>query len=162
MITDCQIRLGLPGGVRRIAEMSRDYIEYGLGWRWTPARMLAAIHAPDSNLAVACRGDRVVGFGLMQYKDDEAHLILLAVDAGCRRAGVASALVAWLERCALTAGIGTVYLEARCRNLEARAFYRALGYREIAVVPGYYQGVEDGVRIARDLWLRQEDADPRS
>ena len=113
MITDCQIRLGLPADVRRIAEMSRDYIEYGLGWRWTPARILAAIRAPDTNLAVACRGEHVVGFGLMQYKDDEAHLVLLAVDSGCRRAGVATALVAWLERCALTAGIGAVYLEAR-------------------------------------------------
>ena len=60
---------------------------------------------------------------------------------------------AWLEACALTAGIGTVYLEARLRNQEARSFYRRLGYREIALVRGYYQGREDGVRIARDLWL---------
>ena len=65
--------------------------------------------------------------------------------------------VTWLERCALTAGIGTVYLEARCRNLVARAFYRKLGYQEIAIVRGYYQGMEDGVRIARDLWLQAGD-----
>jgi ribosomal-protein-alanine N-acetyltransferase len=158
MISDCQIRLGHPADVLRIAEMSRDFIEYGLGWRWTPARILAAIQAPDSNLAVACRNNIVAGFGLMQYKDDEAHLILLAVEAECRRSGVATALLAWLERCALTAGIGTVYLEARMRNVEARTFYRKLGYKEIAVVPGYYQGVEDGVRIARDLWLQGSDA----
>ena len=152
MISDCHIRLGIAADVQRIAGMSRDFIESGLGWRWTPARILAAIRAPDTNLAVACRGSRVAGFGLMQYKDEEAHLILLAVDVDCRRTGVATALVSWLERCALTAGIGTVYLEARSRNLEARAFYRKLGYREVAWVPGYYQGVEDGVRIARDLW----------
>jgi ribosomal protein S18 acetylase RimI-like enzyme len=160
MISDCQIRLGLPADVRQIAAMSRDYIEHGLGWRWTPPRILAAMRAPDSNLAVASRGDRLVGFGLMQYKDDEAHLILLAVDAGSRRTGIASALVAWLERCALTAGIGTVYLEARTANAAARAFYRRLGYREIALVPGYYQGIEDGVRIARDLWLQTGDPPP--
>jgi ribosomal-protein-alanine N-acetyltransferase len=158
MITDCQIRLGLPTDVRRIAAMSRDYIEHGLGWRWTPARILAALRAPDVNIAVACRGDQVAGFGLMQYKDDEAHLILLAVDAHCRRSGVATALVSWLERCALTAGIGTIYLEARTSNLPARSFYRRLGYREIALVPGYYQGREDGVRIARDLWLQGPEA----
>ena len=80
--------------------------------------------------------DDLVGFGLMQYKDDEAHLVLLAVDADCRRTGVATALLSWLEACALVAGIGTVYLEARSRNHEARAFYRRLGYREIALVPG--------------------------
>jgi ribosomal-protein-alanine N-acetyltransferase len=156
MISDSQIRLGQPADARQIAAMSRDYIEHGLGWRWTPSRIRAALRAPDTNLAVACRGEQVVGFGLMQYKDDEAHLVLLAVDAGSRRSGVASALLAWLERCAVVAGIGTVYLEARTGNTAARAFYRKLGYREIALVPGYYQGVEDGVRIARDLWLQPE------
>jgi len=138
--------------------MSRDYIEHGLGWRWTPNRILAALRAPDVNVAVACKEDRLAGFGLMQYKDDEAHLILLAVDAGSRRSGVATALVHWLERCALTAGIGAIYLEARASNSAARAFYRRLGYREIARVPGYYQGLEDGVRIARDLWLQESEA----
>jgi len=159
MITDCQIRLGLPADVRRIAGMSRDYIEHGLGWRWTPSRIRAALHAPDVNVAVACKEDRLTGFGLMEYKDDEAHLILLAVDAGSRRTGVATALVCWLEQCALTAGIGAIYLEARASNSAARAFYRKLGYREIALVPGYYQGLEDGVRIARDLWLQKPEAD---
>jgi ribosomal-protein-alanine N-acetyltransferase len=154
MVTDCQIRLGVPADVRRIAGMSRDYIEHGLGWRWTPARVLAALRAPDVNVAVATRADQFAGFGLMQYKDDEAHLILLAVDAHCRRSGVATALVSWLERCALTAGIGTIYLEARTSNLAARSLYRRLGYHEIALVPGYYSGREDGVRIARDLWLQ--------
>ena len=134
--------------------MSRDYIEYDLGWRWTPERIEAALQSPETNLAVACRDNRLVGFGLMQYKDDEAHLVLLAVDADYRRASVATALLSWLEECALVAGIGTVYLEARARNLGARAFYRRLGYREIGLVSGYYQGREDGVRIARDLWLR--------
>jgi len=154
MISDCQIRLAMPADVRRIAEMSRDFIEHGLGWRWTPPRVLAAIRAPDTNLAVACRSNRLAGFGLMQYREDEAHLILLAVEAACRRTGVATALLSWLEQCALTAGIGVVYLEARTCNFEARAFYRRIGYREIALVPGYYQGREDGVRIARDLWLQ--------
>lgn len=154
MISDCQIRLGLPADARRIAEMSRDFIEYGLGWRWTPGRILAAIRAPDTNLVVACRSNRLAGFGLMQYKDDEAHLILLAVEAQCRRTGVATALLSWLEKTALTAGIGAIYLEARSRNHEARSFYRKLGYREIMAVPGYYQGQEDGVRMARDLWLQ--------
>lgn len=154
MISDCPIRLGVAQDARPIAEMSRDYIEYDLSWRWTPQRIEAALRLPETNLAVASRDNRLVGFGLMQYKDDEAHLVLLAVDAAYRRARVATSLLSWLEECALVAGIGTVYLEARARNLEARAFYRRLGYREIALVPGYYQGREDGVRIARDLWLR--------
>lgn len=160
MITGCQIRLAVPADVRRIAEMSRDLIEQGLGWRWTPPRVLAALRSPEANLAVALRSNRLAGFGLMQYRDDEAHLILLAVEVPCRRTGVATALLAWLERCALTAGIGTVYLEARSQNRGARSFYRSRGYREVALVPGYYQGAEDGVRLARDLWLQKPHCNP--
>jgi ribosomal-protein-alanine N-acetyltransferase len=151
MITDLQIRLAAPADARPIAELSRDHIEQGLGWRWTPRRVLAALRSPDVNVAVARRGERLAGFGLMQYKDEEAHLLLLAVAPDSRREGVATALVAWLEKCARTAGIGTVHLEARIGNDAARAFYRRLGYREIARVPGYYLGEEDGVRIAKDL-----------
>jgi ribosomal-protein-alanine N-acetyltransferase len=58
----------------------------------------------------------------------------------------------WLEKTALVAGIGVVYLEARSSNEIARAFYRGLGYHEIKVVQGYYRGVESAVRLAKDLW----------
>jgi hypothetical protein len=52
-----------------------------------------------------------------------------------------------------TAGIGVVYLEARLRNREGRAFYLRHGYAEIARVPRMYRGIEDGIRMAKDLWL---------
>jgi ribosomal-protein-alanine N-acetyltransferase len=77
---------------------------------------------------------------------------LLAVDARHRRRGIGAALVAWLERTAIAAGVGAVYLEARKSNAAARAFYHRLGYTEIKVVPRYYQGKEDAIRLARDLW----------
>jgi hypothetical protein len=37
---------------RSIAEMSREYIEYGLGWTWTQSRVLKAIHDASTNVAV--------------------------------------------------------------------------------------------------------------
>ena len=83
----------------------------------------------------------------------QAHLLLLAVQTSDRRRGIGAALVTWLEKAALVSGVGQVYLETRMSNLQARAFYRRLGYREVQTVPGYYQGVEPGVRMAKDLWL---------
>ena len=49
------------------------------------------------------------------------------------------------------AGSFVVYLELRASNPGARAFYQALGYRCIAHVPRYYQGIEAAIRMARDL-----------
>ena len=138
-----------------IAAVSRDSIEQGLGWRWTPHRIRKAMADPAINVAVARARNVPVGFALMHYKDDEAHLLLFAVDAERRRAGVGSALLRWLEDAALVAGIGVVYVEARARNEPGRAFYGRHGYREIALVRGMYARgghVEDGVRFAKDLW----------
>jgi ribosomal-protein-alanine N-acetyltransferase len=47
--------------------------------------------------------------------------------------------------------IGTIRLEVRRKNKIGRAFYRALGYREVAVIRGYYEGREDAVRMERTL-----------
>lgn len=154
MISDHDISLALPSDAARIATMSRDLIEHGLGWRWTAPRIQRVIRDPAINVAIARTGGVLSGFGIMQYKDDEAHLLLLAVDAARRRKGIGAALMAWLEQTALTAGIGFVYLEARASNAEAREFYRKLGYREIKLVRGLYSNSEDGVRIAKDLWAQ--------
>ena len=159
MISDLTLRLAHETDALRIAQMSRDQIERGLGWSWTTQRVLRSIFDAETNVVVAFAGAKLCGFAIMKYHDDEAHLLLLAVQPGARRQGAGSALVAWLEQAALTAGVGQVWLEARQGNAAARAFYRQLGYREIQVLPGYYQGREACVRIARDLWLEHWETD---
>lgn len=153
MISDLTLRLATEADALHIAQMSRDQIERGLGWSWTTQRVLRSIFDAETNVVVALEAGRLAGFAIMKYHDDEAHLLLLAVQPGARRKGVGAALVRWLEAAALTAGVGQVWLEARLGNAAARAFYKRLGYREIQVLPGYYQGREACVRIARDLWL---------
>jgi [ribosomal protein S18]-alanine N-acetyltransferase len=134
-----------------IAVMSRDLIEAGLGWRWTPREVAQLIRDRTTNVAVAHAGAHLIGFGIMQYADDEAHLLLFAVRPAQRRAGVGSSLLAWLEATAVVAGIEMIFLEARSSNAAARAFYAANGYRELAVMPGYYSNREDAVRMGKDF-----------
>ncbi|NUZ06831.1 GNAT family N-acetyltransferase [Piscinibacter koreensis] len=147
-----QVRLATRADARWIAELSRDRIEHGLGWSWTASRVARSIAAPDTNVVLACDGAQRLGFGAMRYHDDEAHLLLLAVESWQARRGVGRLLVGWLEESARCAGIGQVYLEARAVNAAARAFYQRLGYRECELVAGYYQGREASVRMAHDLW----------
>lgn len=159
MISGLTLRLARETDALAIAQMSRDQIERGLGWSWTTQRVLRSISDAETNVVVAFAAGKLCGFAIMKYHDDEAHLLLLAVQPGARRQGVGAALLAWLEQAALTAGVGQVWLEARQGNAAARAFYRRLGYREIQVLPGYYQGREACVRIARDLWLEHWETD---
>lgn len=155
MIANPTLQLATQAEVLAIARMSRDLIERGLGWSWTPRRVLHSVVDPQTNVVVALEASHLIGFGIMKYHADEAHLLLLAVYPAAARRGVGSALLTWLEKAATTAGLGQVYLEARASNAAARAFYRRAGYAEIQQLPGYYQGQEPAVRLAKDLWLDQ-------
>ena len=145
------IRLATAADAEAIAQLSRAEIEQGLSWRWTPQRVRRSMHDADTNVVVAVDGARLLGFGIMVYRDERAHLCLLAVQPGQRRHGVGSALLVWLEQVARVAGIRTLGLEARQDNAAALAFYQRQGYRRVAVVAGMYQGVEAGVRLQKEL-----------
>src|SRR6267154_2609533 len=145
MLAQHGISLACGTDAQPIARMSRDCIEYGLEWKWKPARVLRSITDPATNVIV-CRDARgLAGFGIMKYADQEAHLLLLAVDGARRRRGVGSALMSWLETTVRVAGLGVIRLEARCSNPGASAFYRKLGYQQVTRVRGLYDGIEDGV-----------------
>ena len=141
-----------------IAEMSRDYIEHGLGWSWTRDRILRNLRHRDTNAIVAMREAERAGFAIMKYGDEEAHLLLLAIKPAHRRSGVGTALVEWLERSAQVAGIGRVTLEARATNEAARGFYRRLGYAQGQILPGYYGGRETSVRMTKSFGLSRSGA----
>jgi [ribosomal protein S18]-alanine N-acetyltransferase len=151
------LRLARSAEAGAIARLSRDLIEYGLQWRWTPVRVAACIRATDINVLVACVHGSVAGFAIMRYRDDKAHLDLLAVAPGYRRAGVGRRLLEWLEKCAFVAGIFSVTLELREGNDGARLFYERMGYRTLAHLPGYYRGIEAALRMGRGLSCRSPE-----
>ena len=148
------IRLATPADAHAIAVLSRDAIEHGLGWRYTPDRIVAAIRNPSSNVAVIHARGCLLAAGVMEYRDTSAHLVLLGVQRACRRRGMGRQLLAWLEACALTAGLETVGVEVREDNPNALAFYHAQGYLLRDRVTGYYRGVLDAVRLAKPLGLQ--------
>lgn len=148
------IRLAVPDDAPAIAQLSRDCVEQGLGWRWTPLRVLRAIRDRSTNVAVSGHAGALAGFAIMRYDDERAHLLLLAVRPAQRRRGLATALLAWLEKCAQVAGIQGIQVEARADNPKAIAFYAARRYRPRAIVRGYYHGVIDAVRLEKRLWER--------
>jgi ribosomal-protein-alanine N-acetyltransferase len=155
--SELTLRLAQPAEATAIAGLSRDLIEYGLPWRWTPMRIAASIRAAEVNVLVARIHGRIAGFAIMRYGEDDAHLDLLAVAPPYRRSGVGRQLLEWLEKCAVVAGIFSVALEVRAGNEGAQRFYERLGYHTLAHLPGYYQGVEAALRMGRDLSCRPLD-----
>lgn len=143
--------LARSGDAREIAEMSRDLVEQGLSWSWTPARVQHFICGSDSSVIIARRERRIAAFAIMHFGDDVAHLNLLAVAPQHRRQGLGSQLMQWLTATAIEAGVFRINLELRTQNDTARNFYERLGFDELGVVQGYYQGREAALRMSRKL-----------
>jgi ribosomal-protein-alanine N-acetyltransferase len=125
-----------PADARRLALMSQELIETGLRPAWSASRICWHMQHPESIVLAARSGSATVGFAVMRYGDDVAHLNLLAVDPAHRRRGLARKIMTWLEETALTAGTFIIGLELRATNEAAFAFYAALGYQELGRVAG--------------------------
>jgi ribosomal protein S18 acetylase RimI-like enzyme len=154
------IRLATAAEALAIADMSREYIEHGLGWSWTTARIAAAIADESTNVAVVHLAGGVAAFGIMHYGERTAHLALLAVHPQQRKRGIAARLVGWLEKCADTAGIERIRVEARADNPVAIAFYRMQGYDQTDRLANYYRGVLDAVRLEKTLRVAVRESRP--
>jgi hypothetical protein len=77
-----QIALATRADAGEIAELSRTLIEHGLPWRWTPERVARTIAKPNVNAVVVRDKGGLSGFGIMEYLEDDAHLLLFAVQPG--------------------------------------------------------------------------------
>ena len=138
------IRPAEPRDAPAIALMSRDFIESGLGWKYDAPRVMRAIRDRETLAVVACdaKSSTLNGFAIMEFGDERAHLVLLAVRPTNRRTGIGQRLVQWLLEAARVAGIASIHLELRASNEAARRFYRAMGFYETVLVPGYYRSGE--------------------
>ena len=172
---DIEFRLAKKSELASIAVLSRNFIERGLGWSWTPERLKKSYSSRDTNILVACTPSleqvqgtpivknsfrehpqvkqQVVGFGIMHYGAMEANLNLLAVIPEYRRMGIGKFMVQWLEKSALTAGIDVVYLQCRSVNVAAQQFYQKMGYRKLRNLPKYYSAHESAILMGHDLLM---------
>lgn len=148
-----QLELGFanPGDADALALMSRDLIETGLGWTYRAPRVAGLIRDPDAIALVTRAGARIVGFAIMGFGDERAHLVLLAVRRTHWRRGIARRMLTWLFESASVAGVASIHVELRADNASAFTMYRTLGFAETFRVPRYYAGQETAVRMIRVL-----------
>ena len=150
-MTTFDIRLAQMSDAVRIAAISRDHIEYGLGWRYQQAEIRQKIGHPETNVIVALHDGKLAGFAIMEYAGFEAHLILFAVLPEYRRQRAGTALLHWLIRTAEVSGAQTIFVEMRKANAAGRRFYESIGLKPMEQLHQYYRRNEDGMRMALDL-----------
>ena len=151
--TESTIRLARAADAAPMAALSRDLIETGLGWKYTPNRIAELIHDRQTVALVTCAGSGepsplvLRGLAVMHFDDEQAHLMLLCVGQEHQRRGLGRQLLDWLLKSARVAGIAAVQLELRADNASALDFYRRFGFIETQRVPDYYDRGIDARRM---------------
>jgi tRNA threonylcarbamoyladenosine biosynthesis protein TsaB len=87
---------------------------------------------------VVCRANTVLGFCMVMFAPDVAHVLVIAVHPDAQRQGYASRLLEHCEQQAVQRGLPAVLLEVRPSNKGALAFYEARGYTQLSVRKNYY------------------------
>lgn len=133
-MTDCKIvaaDLAAPGVRALIADLDRYLADlyppesnHGL----SPAEL----EEPTVRFVVAARQDDTpVGCGAVRLNDDFAEIKRMYVVPGARKAGIGRALLAHLEKLAVTSGRSRIRLETGIAQTEALALYEHAGYVRI-------------------------------
>ncbi len=88
--------------------------------------------------------------GALMILPYECQVLNLAVYPGCRRRGVATALLKELETACGQWRISDMTLEVRASNTGAQALYKGFGFAAEGIRKNYYEGKED----ALIMWKR--------
>jgi ribosomal-protein-alanine N-acetyltransferase len=104
------------------------------------------------HLWAACQGESLVGYAIVAYMVDEAHLLNICMHPGARGKGIGRQLLRHVLAAASHEGASLLLLEVRASNEAAIALYEDEGFREIGRRPGYYpsgNGREDAWVMVR-------------
>jgi ribosomal-protein-alanine N-acetyltransferase len=103
---------------------------------------------------VAESSSDLAGFAIASLNLPEAELETIVSAVPFQRRGVARNLVDFVVKYLRAEAVSEVLLEVRASNLQALAFYRAVGFVESGKRPRYYaEPVEDAILMRLELGL---------
>ncbi|HYL85921.1 MAG TPA: ribosomal protein S18-alanine N-acetyltransferase [Candidatus Angelobacter sp.] len=92
-------------------------------------------------------GGTITGFLIGRQATDEAEILNLAVEKGCRRVGHGAALLRSAEGEFRGRGVTRLFLEVRESNLAGIAFYKRHDFSTTGRRPAYYREPEEAALV---------------
>lgn len=128
-----QVRSLSCSDLSRVLEIERQ----GYSHPWSEAVFLDCFK--DSyRLWALCKEGSLIGYAVVAYLVDEAHLLNLCIHPDNRGSGAGRYLLQHLVDKAREDGMVQVLLEVRVSNRTAEQLYKSAGFGEIGCRPGYY------------------------
>ncbi len=90
------------------------------------------------------------GFAVWRNVADESEIITIGVAPDARRNGIASAMLAIIEKNIKNQGVKKIFLEVASTNIAGQKLYENNGYKVVGTRPKYYDGI-DAILMTKDL-----------
>lgn len=124
---------------------------------WTERTMRDELGAvPDTRYYLVAQEEAVVGYAGLAVVGDQGDIMTIAVSADRQGRGLGRALLTELIGEATRRGAVDLFLEVRHDNAPAKELYRKMGFVEIGVRRGYYNGA-DAITMRRALGGEDRD-----
>lgn len=143
-------RLAQPRHLSAIAELDQRCF----GNPWSLDVFAQELARSFAELWVLERDEVLLGFTCTWVVADEAHLLRIATDPGCRREGVGRLLLRTVGQRASAVGCTSVVLEVAAGNQAAVGLYRSEGFCEVGRRVGYYRSPPDDALTMRCMLHR--------
>jgi ribosomal-protein-alanine N-acetyltransferase len=120
---------------------------------WTRGNFLDSIKAGYSCYVLEVRGE-LIAYGVLVIAAGEAHVLNISVARPWQRKGYGRSLLLCFMDLSRQADALRMFLEVRQSNAGGRGLYSSMGFRYVAVRPGYYpamHGREDAILMGLDL-----------
>ena len=138
----------MPNDIPAIATIVREALRENY-----PTSLYLDIHRWwREGFVVAAHDGNPVGFlAAVVSAERQARILMFAVGAGYRRAGIGAKLMeAFLDVCARV-GIRRIELEVRQSNTDGIRFYKRYNFAIAFGLPAFYTDGEDGFKMVKDL-----------
>lgn len=128
---------------------SRSYAAIGLR-SWKASEIADTARLPAGRVLIArCAGGQVGGFLIANVCENDAEILVMAVDPVCQRRNIGNRLINFLLTSEKSVNIDRVVLEVAETNHVAVNFYKILNFQPISIRREYY--LIDGCRVDAQL-----------
>ncbi|MGL4944279.1 MAG: ribosomal protein S18-alanine N-acetyltransferase [Thermoguttaceae bacterium] len=134
-----QVRWMVRRDLPSVAAIERASFDYP----WHEDDFLRCLHQRNCVGMVAEQAGEIVGMMMYETPRNRLHLLNLAVHPDYRRCGIGRQIVAKLQTKLVSQQRVKMTLEVRETNLAAQLFFRAMGFRAVAVLKDFYDDSND-------------------
>lgn len=119
---------------------------------WSKKALKESLEQENALILGAWKDEHLCGYLIVYFAVDEGEIVRIAVDASCRRCGVAGHMLLNLENVCEEKQVNKLFLEVRESNQTAIDFYKNNGFCEDGLRKNFYtKPVEDAVLMSREL-----------